>query len=176
MGCDIHCYAEYRRPAARRHDGELSGWNDFGGRINPGRRYDIFECMAGVRGDDENAVVPPRGLPDHLAYAARSDAWLWIDYNARGECVCGESRYVTQAQAESWGGFHSDRDQQGRPTRVAAPDYHSHSWLTPTEFEHALLSAEARPDDSPEYFALLAALRALESAGNETRLVFWFDN
>lgn len=41
MGCDIHCYVEFQD--YREH------WNSFGGRVNPGRDYDTFKKLAGVR-------------------------------------------------------------------------------------------------------------------------------
>jgi hypothetical protein len=35
---------------------------------------------------------------------------------------------------------------------------------------------EAIDDDAPEYQAILAAAKTLQSHGRETRIVFWFDN
>ena len=48
-------------------------------------------------------------------------------------------------------------------------DDHSHSWSTVKEWEEAI-------DDEPEYQAILAAAKTLQSHGRETRIVFWFDN
>jgi hypothetical protein len=47
---------------------------------------------------------------------------------------------------------------------------HSHSWSTVKEWEEAI------DDDAPEYQAILAAAKTLQSHGRETRIVFWFDN
>ena len=183
MGCDIHCYVEYRTPRHR----PGSSWSDFGGRINPGRNYRIFEQMAGVRAiDEKNAVVPPRGLPDDIGYAASGDAWVWIDYDGH-HCDCGESNSVDPDTAARWADYRDDGKgyrygyddaAKVKPLWVAGPDWHSHSWLTPSEFATALERAgdDATPHDEPEYYALLAAMRALEGYGNEVRLVFWFDN
>jgi len=49
-------------------------------------------------------------------------------------------------------------------------DDHSHSWSTIEEWEKAI------DDDEPEYQAILAAAKTLQSHGRETRIVFWFDN
>ena len=56
MGCDIHCYIEYK-PAGS------DDWSDFGGRINPGRNYDLFAKLAGIRNYDEiTPIAKPRGM------------------------------------------------------------------------------------------------------------------
>ncbi len=155
MGCDIHCYIECRDPKQPR-------WRDFGGRINPGRDYRVFEKLAGVRGFDE-PEVHPRGFPNDSAYKASDDYWLYIT-DTEGDGYC------TREQAERYvegGCVWCNEDKQ----RVSHPDWHSHSWLTPDEFERAITGFEA-----PEYKAILAAMRSFESQGCESRLVFWFDN
>ena len=48
--------------------------------------------------------------------------------------------------------------------------FHSHSWSTIEEWEEAI------DDDAPEYQAILAAAKTLQSHGRETKIVFWFDN
>lgn len=50
--------------------------------------------------------------------------------------------------------------------------YHNPSWLTPDEWKRALRIVG--PYQEPAYHAILAAMRALESTGNEVRVVFWF--
>lgn len=158
MGCDIHCYIEYKRPDSKE-------WSDFGGRINPGRNYSIFAAMAGVRGN-ATPVVPPRGYPEDAAYAAEGDNWLYITkekVSEAGEC--------TRAQADQYvaHGMHFKDDLK---QYVSHPDWHSHSWLTPDEYAKAIEGY----DDEMEYRATLAALRSFEAAGCQARLVFWFDN
>ena len=190
MGCDIHCYVEYR-PLEPRNDYDKR-WRDFGGRINPGRNYDLFDRMAGVRGDKRNAVVPPRGLPDDLAYSAFSDNWMWINYKWDNENAgeCHEEGVVSPARAARYAqyresnetaylGTYTDGPNAGKPERVAHPDWHTHSWLTPDEFALAIEEARgdgAYPRDMAEYDALHAAMVSLVMSGHEVRLVFWFDN
>jgi len=56
MGCDIHAHFEVKI------DGEWLHYSQ--PRIE--RSYALFEKMAGVRGDVENAISPPKGLPSDL--------------------------------------------------------------------------------------------------------------
>lgn len=53
MGCDIHFFTEVKL------DGK---WHQYAAP-NVSRWYGLFEKMAGVRGDVENAIVPPKGIP-----------------------------------------------------------------------------------------------------------------
>lgn len=53
MGCDIHIHAEIRVNGKWLHYDQPECRRD----------YALFERMAGVRGDVENAIAPPRGLP-----------------------------------------------------------------------------------------------------------------
>lgn len=64
MGCDIHMLVETER------FGDGSWW-DFGGDINPGRDYLFFGIMAGVRDEDEEPIVEPRGLPEGMGYRTK---------------------------------------------------------------------------------------------------------
>jgi len=202
MGCDIHCYIEYKQKGN-------SGWSDFGGRINPGRNYWMFGFMAGVRLDDV-PHIEPRGWPKDAALAAFSDNTIYImenqveDYKHEdgssyyspkhaAECVAkGYCEYVIRNERKSW---------------VTNSDHHTHSWLTADEFELAIagylnrcgfavnvkqLTAPAAMADAllcaehdeqltslrhiTEYWPILVAMRCFEAQGCESRLVFWFDN
>lgn len=155
MGCDIHCYIEYRNPKNPR-------WCDFGGRINPGRDYRIFEKLAGVRGSDE-PEIHPRGFPTDCAGSASDDYWLFIT-DTEGPCYCTRQR---AEQYVSGGCVWRNEEKQW----VSHPDWHNHSWLTPDEFEKVLTGFT-----SLEYTAILAAMRSFETQGYESRIVFWFDN
>jgi hypothetical protein len=161
MGCDIHCYMEYRRPSGDR-------WLPFGARINPGRNYRIFGRLAGVRREQE-PHVKPRGLPADVGWRAQDDAWIFIHEDG-GEDSCkpeDAARWAAQGLK-----YRNDRD--GKPTWIENPDWHSHSWATPTEWEVAISHPE--DGDEIEYRAMLHALRYFESSGYEARVVFWFDN
>lgn len=164
IGCDIHCYIEYQTPGGA----EAGQWSNFGGRINPGRDYEVFGRLAGARGG--SALVAPRGFPDDAAFEAMNDFWLFIDYSGDGN---GEGhttperaqKYVKEYRQRYRGGSHD------KPTCVSDPDWHSHSWLTTAEWADAIGSTAG-----VEYIGILGAMRAMESDGAKCRVVFWFDN
>jgi hypothetical protein len=158
MGCDIHCYLEYKTPS-------WNAWQSFGGRTRVDRNYQLFALLADVRnGGQVSPVADPRGFPEDAGYAATDDNWLLIsDGDGDGCCSVKEAeRYVTAC-----GSRYRDSTKQ----RVSHPDWHSHSWLTTDEFAKAVILA-----GGPECRALLAAMRSFETEGMSSRLVFWFDN
>lgn len=163
MGCDIHMYVEYQR-------GGRTDWSNWGARINPGRDYELFGKLAGVR-RKAAPLVPLRGIPSDISFMTDWDWWLWIsEKNPEHEEFC------TLAKAIEWK-EHGCRieERDGKPYRVEHPDWHDASWVTPSELGNALEApAEWSHDDS--YWALLAAMFCLEQRGNKVRVVFWFDN
>ena len=168
MGCDTHMYIEYRRK-----DNEAKTWRDFGGRINPGRNYFIFGIISeGVR-CETTFSYPPKGMPDDAAYMVRNDNQLYISENE------GEGN-TTLARAQKWvdsGSCKFVNDNDGNPTWVTHPDWHSHSWLSTAELEKAMeFYRENGHGTEPKYEALLASMKRFEELGFESRVVFWFDN
>lgn len=173
MGCDIHLYQEYRKKSAE----AKKQWSGLGGRINPGRNYYLFGLLSkGVRIDLKDAFEP-RGLPEDIAYEAKDDSQLFITEEE------GEG-YATLEQAKEWEKrgnkitYHGDK-----PVFVENPDHHSHSWLTLDEFKKVmrLFRKECKKELYSGYFeveyeAIQAALERLEELGQDTRVVFWFDN
>lgn len=169
MGCDIHCYIEYKSATGR-------SWSSFGGRINPGRNYLMFGFMAGVR-CDEMPHIPPRGAASDMAYKAADDNRLYISKD------CPESEgNCSPENAEQWVSRGISEYTDDRKEFVTNPDWHSYSWLTPSEFRNSLeqcleyCASNSEPSDTCEYRAILAALQSFENQGFEARLVFWFDN
>lgn len=67
MGCDVHAYVEIKV------DGKWELYNQ--PRLN--RNYDLFERMAGVRGDIRNAIDDPRGLPGDVSKVVLLEATYW---------------------------------------------------------------------------------------------------
>ncbi len=167
MGCDIHCYIEYRKK------GETGNWNGFGGRINPGRYYAMFSILAKVRSDDDSPkLFSPKGMPEDCGFEVNDDYSDYISDDGR-EC------HVSKHKAAEWvaKGWSKYRNEHW----VTNPDWHSHSWLTPDEYERAIKAfyAAAEPHKyalDPEYLAILECLRSFEKSGHDSRLVFWFDN
>jgi len=202
MGCDIHCYIEYKRA-------ESEHWSDFGGRINPGRNYWMFGAMAGVRREDL-AFIDPRGVPNDIAYHAFNDWTIYVsdDQAEDYKHVDGET-YYSKAHASAYvaKGYCQYFERNGHKDRwVTNSDWHSASWHTSDEFELAIatyLKASGfqvgalrlnGPSEASklsvlpgtdagyalscitEYWAILAAMRCFEMQGHKARLVFWFDN
>ena len=162
MGCDIHVYVEYNQFKP----GRPAYWNNFGGCINPGRDYDIFAKLAGVRSENQ-PLVPVRGIPDDTGHVCTSDYWIYINDSVK------EDEYsCSQTTAASWhaNGRKYKQNALGSDRWIEHPDWHSASWLTVGEFREATQTGDI------EYAALVAAAQTLQRGGNEVRIVFWFDN
>lgn len=204
MGTDIHMYFEYtdKETLEKEKNGVLNGrgepiksyWRDLGGRFNPGRNYWMFGILSqGVRTDFEDGFEP-KGIPDFesLGYSSRNDYTLYIN-----DKEDDEGRYTTLEKAIKWAsnGYGSKlfyrNPTDDKPTWVSSPDWHSASWLTTEEYGRAIQiykekCKEAHKKDPiynpieegilPEYEAMLAAMKSLESNGMVCRVVFWFDN
>ncbi len=67
MGCDCHAHFEVKIG---------NKWEHYS-VPNIGRYYKVFEKMAGVRGDVNNAIAPPKGLPDDISIITKIDANYW---------------------------------------------------------------------------------------------------
>jgi hypothetical protein len=159
MGCDIHCYIEYK-PCA-----DSDFWKNFGQGFNPGRNYGIFAKIAGVRNyDDILPVTPLKGYPENAAFWTREDYWTYI---GEGDNKC------TQEDAERWVAS-GDSRWNARSNAVSNPDWHSHTWLNLEEYKQVV--SEFADEHEPEYVTILRVMESLESAGLQTRLVIWFDN
>jgi hypothetical protein len=137
MGCDIHLYIEYKSKKTE-FDGYDSGWQSFGKSINPGRNYAMFGLMANVRNCYSDGKLPvlvePRGMPEDAGYTATDDNRIYISETKSED-------YVSMETAKRWvesGSSKFINDNDGNPTWVTQPDWHSHSWLTTSEFESVL--------------------------------------
>lgn len=203
MGCDIHCYIEYKEKTS-------DSWQDFGGRINPGRNYRMFGFMAGVRTDYPH--IEPKGWPEDCASEAFRDNTIYVSesqescYENNGD---GTTYSKSHAEENVAKGYCQWIERHSRKSWVTNCDHHSHSWLSPDEFELAIagylkesgfqINTPRLPSPSEvssslstngvrsigaseslmcirEYWAILSALRCFESQGLNARLVFWFDN
>ena len=137
MGCDIHLYIEYKSKKPQ-YDGRESTWHSFGKSINPGRNYAMFGLMANVRNCYSDGKLPvlvePRGMPEDAGYTATDDNRIYISETESEDYVCMETakRWVESGSSK----FINNKD--GNPTWVTQPDWHSHSWLTTSEFENVL--------------------------------------
>lgn len=181
MGCDIHTYVEFGKS---RDDGSVY-WNNFT-RNGGSRNYIMFGVLAGVRVSSVQ-LFEPKGMPEgSMGLRTSEDYWLHVAPEAHPEWADDDS-WVSLDQATRWmenGSSIGEKDDSGRLRRVSGPDWHSHSWLTADELAQALdhyksVAAKHWPDDAdvpPEWAATLASMRSFEAAGQQSRLVFWFDN
>lgn len=171
MGCDIHLYVEYRaKDRAASPDPFMRRFSSFGSRINPGRIYEVFAAIAGVRAGREDQIKhQPRGLPTDIGFYSGADATLYITEKGDGyrECKLSDAEKWVAQGSSAW-------VEQGK--RVTHPYWHSHSWLTFEEFRDAIHPIVCVKYKEPEYRALLAAMKQLHDDGYEVRVVFWFDN
>lgn len=166
MGCDIHLFIEHKR-------NEIGQWWVFGRKINPGRDYAIFANLCGVRQwtNDIKPISEPRGIPEDAGWEVIEEYTLWIDDESN--CDCGH--YCSKEESESWLKYGSSRMYDEH--RVTDPDAHSESWATADELQKALEESKkygGRVDS--EWTAVLKVLRHFEESGEESRIVFWFDN
>jgi len=164
MGADIHAYIEYAQPSSN----DKLHWTPFAGQLSLWRDYNLFGKIAGVRG--EGPVFPLRGMPDDLGYEASGDCCLYInDENPDQEGHC------SRENAERWveSGI---SEWKWDKRKVTHPDWHSHTWLSTDEFRQILQMPCEHGSVHECYLAALAAMEALQAAGNHVRIVIWFDN
>ncbi len=133
----------------------------------------MFSILAGVRsGDDSTTLFTPKGLPKDLGWESKGDNRNYIsDDDGEGN--------VSKERAAKWvaEGYSKIEDEYW----VTNPDWHSHSWLTPDEYQQAVecyqkIAAPHGYHLDAEYITILDCLRSFEKQGKEARLVFWFDN
>lgn len=187
MGADIHMYVEYSyKSDFKRYKKELKENKEtakkpyvysFGNQINPGRNYCMFGCLAnGVR-DDIEGSISPKGLPseDEIGYMSMFDNRLYITEDGDGDNEC------TLIDAKVW-------EKYGRkiiyrndvPIFVEHPDWHSHTWLTLSEYKKALDLYKKNSNFGGkiplEYQVILDIMKSINKNGGIPKIVFWFDN
>lgn len=164
MGTDIHCYIEYQK---------FSGdWYCFGDHINPGRDYEVFGALAGVR-DCAEPIIPVRGLPMSLSFSALHDWFLTVVHTVE---EVSEHGCVDVKTALTWKNemprLQVINNPDGHLHQIEHPDCHTPSWCTTKELKSVLKKVN---NVNVEYLAMLAAMESLEKNGCEVRLTFWFD-
>ena len=170
MGCDIHILTEYK--SKDNNPNWPNSWHALNwSPVNPGRNYDLFNKLSGVRGYNDNPIATA-GWPDGqismaASYASRSRIVNDLKPDERREgCVSPET-------AEQWVKYGSRiiKDNDGNATHVTNPDWHSYGHCTIKQMSEAL-----RKNSNPEYRAMMAAARSLEKDGMEVRFLFFYDN
>jgi len=115
-----------------------------------------------------------KGLPEGLSYQTNGSNWLYITEDK------DEPNTATLEEALRWAknGSKITYDNTGTPKYVEHPDWHSHSWLTTTEFEDCINKVATRGInwEITDYKALLSCMKTFEDSEYDCRIVFWFDN
>ena len=136
MGCDIHLHIEVK----------VAGeWLHYGSP-NIKRWYMLFEKMAGVRGDVENAITPPKRIPEDISKVTK------LSYDGWG----------TDAHSVSWLSIEEikelaewlDNERDGFMYRNDLEYHILHTYLEGNSF--------VSTEDTPWI--------------EDVRFVFWFDN
>ena len=111
------------------------------------RCYAVFEKMAGVRGDIEEAIVPPKGLPEDISESVRlhwgdgASDWHTPSWFNAEEC----NKLEEWLQKQDWGKKRWVENWTG--------------WL----FGNGVGAIIKYPNDYPKFI-------------EDVRVIFWFDN
>ena len=160
MGCDIHCIVEYKH-----RDFHGDRWDSFGYEaINPGRNYDWFAKLAGVRGNCDNPLATGFGLPKDCSYAT---------LYATSVQVTDENRALAEGWVlrglSKWQDFCVDLGNN--PRYVSHPDWHTYGWCDVKAWKKSI-----RGTKSLHLKCVNAIIDTLTKNDCEVRVVFWFDN
>lgn len=167
MGCDIHTMIEYK---AKDRDWQTFSYDT----VNLGRDYRMFTAMADVRNySDDFVPIEAKGLPEDVShYTISANSFYVVDGDTEDEGS------VSRADAERWVRSGDSEWTNDKKWRVTDPDAHSHSYLSPEEFEQCIekVSKIVSYTVDPDYKVALAMLKKYKELGYESRIVFWFDN
>lgn len=153
MGCDIHLYVETRTAQGWK---SIDAWSREEGeprdvahedRFYTGRNYSLFEMLANVRGAGLlPPISEPKGLPDDVSAEVRGTSDAW-------GCDGHSHSFLTlrELSGYDWGAATSPEMPWARTRGEAAGDF---------------------------YIKTMPRLRALsgDGAGDDVRIVFFFDN
>ncbi|RYD25553.1 MAG: hypothetical protein EOP86_27165 [Verrucomicrobiaceae bacterium] len=160
MGLDIHTCIECRHPEGG------SGWRTWAMPFCLNRDRALFIRLGGPGGEDgAPPLIPPRGFPVDASPETVGEFFAEVGNWEEVELVCHQA---TRREADAWvaAGESYYRDESRR--LVSGHGCLCPTWLTGDELELVI-----HPSD-PDIHLLLTALRALESAGMQARIVMWF--
>jgi hypothetical protein len=162
MGCDIHCIIEYKHRES--HD---KSWDSFGfDSINPGRNYEWFANLAGVRGNpkDEEPLASGFGLPSDASFATKCKTTVYVNDENRASVEqwikAGHVKWV------DW-----STDLSDKPNRVTHPDYHTYGWCDVKAWKKSV-----RGTKNLQIKCMNGIIDTLVKNDCDVRVVFWFDN
>ena len=150
MGCNIHLHVEVR------YNGK---WEHYA-KPYVERWYDLFDIMAGVRGD-VTPIIAPKGLPSDISVITQ------LDYN----CRRGDTHHCSWFNEEEIDRLQEWLNKEREKADKTIDSYHWDNYvlvigvLSNTYLFGNSLTAFKHYDDSP-----------LPEGCDAVRLVFWFDN
>lgn len=136
MGCDVHIHAEIKVGGKWLHYDQP----------DCNRDYALFEKMAGVRGEVENAIAAPRGIPKNATATTKFDAKHW-DSDGHSHSWLGSKEIAELAE------WHEKHGAKGLFDRKWD------QWL----FGNSYSGFTKYPLDRPK-------------GVQDVRFIFWFDN
>ena len=165
MGCDIQIITEFKSKSS-------NNWSSLGYvPNNPGRNYDLFAKLSGVRGyPDKDGPIATPGWPALISWSAKLASTLRVIENTEPR----QERTAHRKDAESWVKSNMSqwvKDEDGVERSVTHPDWHSYGHCTIEQMSKAL-----RKNSSVEYRAMMAAARSLEKDDMDVRFLFFYDN
>ena len=140
MGCDIHLHIEVKINNEWQHYGHPS----------VRRWYQLFEKMAGVRGEVCEAISPPKGFPDDATLLTR------LDYVERWGADAHTPSWLSAQEISLLNDW---LNEQGGLSSELDMEYHL---LRTYLFGNSFAGFVKYPDDYPKFL-------------QDVRFVFWFD-
>jgi len=145
MGCDIHMHIEVKVESKWEH--YAAPWVR--------RSYSLFEKLAGVRGEIENAIVAPKGLPYDMSIITRKAFEKWEE-DAHSESWLSLEEIC---KLEEW---LDDKNKNDVEYRWKIYDLERDVLNTFCE-GYSFAGILRYPEEKPEWI-------------EDVRFVFWFDN
>ena len=174
MGCDIHCIIEYKHKTINGDRWDSFGYNE----INPGRNYEWFSELAGVRGSPsgDRALATGFGIPKDMSFATQMATTIYV----REDDEQSHERSVKRSDADKWvenkvstyvENWTRTVNGVEKPYRITHPDWHSHGWCNLKDWKKS-----TRGSKNLTIKAMNAILDTYKKNGCDVRVVFWFDN
>jgi hypothetical protein len=200
MGCDIHVWLEHREKNHPEYTwgsfgGEMNPGRNYAifGKIAGLRGGDAlieprgFPNDAGyeARRGNETFISDNADIDSLLRSISQKDGGMFESYltlaggkkflEEKLRSFSEEPHSVSPEEANGWvekGDSKYVYDSTGKTYAVTSPDWHSHTWLTPDEFEATISDF---PEET-EYQVILDCMRSFEKRGHDARVLIFFDN
>jgi hypothetical protein len=171
MSTHLYFQVEMKADAGRRR----SRWGHVA-QVRLPEDYLLFALLASVRSEQfadlDLVCLTPKGLPDNVSEASLEEGSLLIDDEAArldlSDC-CDRASAAERVASGLSRYIHNE-------SRITHPDFHSYSWATLEELATVLERyQEAGGKGVSVVNAVVAMMRALQSAEQQVRAVFWFE-